>query len=152
MIDFKKENISVMDYCLHHTSVGDMVDIYDSGYYAASCVIDSEDLFANYLSEDYTKVYIDSVDTYDRDVVDTNSTGLTLVHKCTYHCINIGYSTTNFDRFRFRMETPDGIKYTKWYSKSDSSAFDEATKESDDMLKGYSNWHRDVEYERIFND
>ena len=152
MIDFKKENISVMEYCLHHTDVGDMVDIYDSGYYVASCIIDSEDLFARNMSGDYTKEYIDSVELSDRVVTDTNSRGVVTTHKCKCHCIDIGYSTTNLNKFRFRMKTPDGIKYTKWYSKSDSSTFDEAIKESDDMLKECPNWSRAVEYERVFND
>lgn len=152
MIDFKKENISVIEYCLHHTDVGDMVDIYDSGYYVASCIIDSEDLFARNMSGDYTREYIDSVDVSDRVVTDKNSYGVVTTHKCKCHCINIGYSTTNFKRFRVRMKTPGGIKYTQWYSKSDSVTINDAIKESDEMLKGCHNWSRAVEYERIFND
>lgn len=152
MIDFKKENVSVMEYCLHHTDVGDMVDIYDSGYYVASCIIDSEDLFARNMSGDYTKEYIDSVELSDRVVTDIDSKGVAHTNKCKYHCINIGYSTTNFNKFRVRMKTPDGIKYTKWYLKSEPSSFDMAYEESDNMLEGCPNWSRAVEYERVFND
>lgn len=152
MINFKEQNISVMGYCLHHTAVGDMVDIYDSGYYVASCTIDSEDLFARNLRGDYTKEYIDSVEAYERVVTDKDSSGQVHTHKCTYHQVNIGWSKTNFKKFRVRMSTERGVLYTNWYTDDIPDAFRKMYDESDKMLGNINNWSRDVEYERIFNE
>ena len=122
MKDFKTENISVKDYCLHQTKVDDQVDIYDSGYYMASCVIDSEDLFARYLSDELGRQYVDCVDTYKRTIIDESGKKKRIT-KCTYHKVYVGYSKTDFDKFRMAMITEKGIMFTGWYNKKDSNAF-----------------------------
>ena len=157
--EFKENNISVEEYCLKKTKVGDQVEIYNSGYYAQSCIIDSEDLFARYLNSRISITYVDSVDIFDRIITDVDSTGTSKTKICKCHVINIGHSIIDFDTFRIRMDTPAGIIYTKWFKVNNKAAdIDEerrqtakrAYEESDKMLTGCHSWSRKLEYFRKF--
>ena len=46
------DKITVYEYLMHRTNVGDRCDILDEGWNAVSCIIDSEDLFIRYIDED----------------------------------------------------------------------------------------------------
>ena len=148
-MNYKEENISVSRYLLKKTSVGDQVDIYDCGYYCCSFEIDSEDLFARYLSSDISYQYIDGVKQFDRVIQDTDSEGKVHEHKCKYHRISIGWTKTDKTTYRMKMVTEHGVLYTRWYSDKDGEdAYDQMIEESDGVLENYKSWSREVEYAR----
>lgn len=149
-MNYKEENISVSRYLLKKTSVGDQVDIYNCGYYCCSFEIDDEDLFARYLSSDISYQYIDNVTQFDRVIQDTDSEGKVHEHKCKYHRIDIGWTKTDLTKYRVKMVTEHGTLYTRWYSEAEEgdNAYSQMIRESDDVLKNYKSWSREIEYAR----
>ena len=156
-IDFLKENVSVGEYLLHHTNVGDHCDIYDGGYYCASFIIDCEDLFARNLNRELAKTYIDRDVFEERTITDKREGQEPKTFTCRHVIIYIGEKTyTLTDNYRIKMKVNDSeYIYTKWfkdYVEKDGLTKEEAHKkiweDYDKMLESYGNWSRKEEYER----
>lgn len=139
------ENISIREYLLHHTKVGDRVDIYHSGYYEASCVIDWEDLFIGAMARDVLNTYIDSVEIETVMVVREDETQ----NEERRVRIDHGFeSWTDCSEARIVMKIQgQGTVYTKWYKEKNHKAM---WAESDKIIENLSNWSRDIEYRRHF--
>ena len=142
------ENISIREYLLHHAKVGDRVDIYNSGYYEASCVIDWEDLFIGAMNRHVLNTYIDSVTIETVMVVSEDGT------QTEERRIRIDHgfdSWTDQSEMRIAMKISNQAgsvyNYTKWYKEKDSKAM---WAESDKIVENLPNWSRDVEYRRHF--
>ena len=69
------DKITVYEYLMHYTNVGDRCDILDEGWNAISCIIDSEDLFIKYIDEDLLwNTYVEEVTVEEVEVKSVDGT------------------------------------------------------------------------------